>query len=58
MIRQLEVFHWALVVADFDQAAAQLGPLLGLTFAEAIEYVSVTAKPVIEKWTSTGIYPR
>lgn len=37
MIRQLEVFHWALVVADFDQAAAQLGPLPGLTFAEAIE---------------------
>jgi hypothetical protein len=35
--RKLEVFHWALVTADFDQAAAQLSTLLGLTFAEAIE---------------------
>ena len=37
MTRNLEVFHWALVAADFEGTAKQLGAELGLTFAEAIE---------------------
>jgi hypothetical protein len=37
MSPKLEVFHWALVTADFEQTAAQLGTLLGVTFAESIE---------------------
>jgi hypothetical protein len=47
MIEVPKVFHWAIVVADFDASAKTLGRDLGYTFADSI----VSGRPFVDSET-------